>query len=467
MMNETEKYIRALLQQQGIAVPQNFETLLRTFAQTEDNINHVKSIRLLQETMTTSWQLIARREEINTMQVALPNGIAGKPYTAHFSFTTYGLADITASNLTGFEGSGLEYNPKTKIIQGLPKRSGDIVLNFSYNFEGEPQGAPVNTRKITIIINPDPKSLWKNIPSNAEDAYAKADDVAETASFLGKTLVAVSKRGRSHANNGGFRDDDYAFAKLPSGWGIIAISDGAGSASCSRKGSQLACNAVIDYFRQNFTTENTTLLDAAISSYPDNASIKNKVQDIAHPYLLAAAKKAYADIAAFATSINTPVSDFHATLAFVLVKQYGEGYAFFSFGVGDCPIVLADTSFKWVKPLNTLDVGEYGGGTRFITMPEIFTNAAFEGRFNFEYTASFPHLVLMTDGVYDPKFEVEANLIKTEKWQAFFDDLAGNNPEGITVLLEAGNATNTERLSEWMDFWSPGNHDDRTLLLIF
>jgi hypothetical protein len=62
---------------------------------------------------------------------------------------------------------------------------------------------------------------------------------------------------------------------------------------------------------------------------------------------------------------------------------------------------------------------------------------------------------------------VEANLEKIEKWQEFLADLGGNNEERITVAFKPENTEIGGQLSAWMDFWSPGNHDDRTLAVIF
>jgi len=120
-----------------------------------------------------------------------------------------------------------------------------------------------------------------------------------------------------------------------------------------------------------------------------------------------------------------------------------------------------------VTLMNTLDVGTFGGGTRFITMPEIFQSDTFAGRINFKLVPGFDYLFLMTDGIYDPKFEVEANLQKAEKWQALLEDLGGKNAEGAGVELRADNEAIGRELLSWMDFWSPGNYDDRTLAIVF
>ncbi len=73
----------------------------------------------------------------------------------------------------------------------------------------------------------------------------------------------------------------------------------------------------------------------------------------------------------------------------------------------------------------------------------------------------------MTDGIYDPKFEVEANLEKIEKWEGFLRDLEGDNADLARVNLDPANPDIAAELSVWMDFWSPGNHDDRTLVIVF
>jgi hypothetical protein len=79
----------------------------------------------------------------------------------------------------------------------------------------------------------------------------------------------------------------------------------------------------------------------------------------------------------------------------------------------------------------------------------------------------FKYLVLMSDGIYDPKFSVEANLADLKKWKAFFADLDGQNEDKIKVALQKDNTEIEQQFSQWMDFWSPGNHDDRTLAIVF
>jgi hypothetical protein len=45
--------------------------------------------------------------------------------------------------------------------------------------------------------------------------------------------------------------------------------------------------------------------------------------------------------------------------------------------------------------------------------------------------------------------------------ESIFDDLQGNNEEGVNLEFKNDAEGAEEKLSQWMDFWSPGNHDDR------
>ncbi|MPT36650.1 MAG: protein phosphatase 2C domain-containing protein [Flavobacterium sp.] len=456
-MDETERYIKELLLQQHIESCLQFENVFLSFVNDQTNRDSVKQIQELQRKMTKNWQLIARREEIKTLPIPFPNGIAGKPYHALFDFSALGLTDIRTYRLYGLEESGLIYDSSAKTISGIPVQSGDIRMYFEYSLLEEPEGSEPNTRTISIIINPDPKSLWKNIPSDQNAPFAKPDEESVTAKLGDQTLVIASKRGRSHANTGGYREDDFAFVDLGNGWSTIAISDGAGSAKLSRKGSQLACTTVTDYFKTVFASNSEVF--TAINSVAGMENIRAFAKE--------AAQQAYNTIKQFAVAHQESIEAFHATLAFALIKQHEEETLVLSFAVGDCPILLISDNFKQIQLLNKLDVGSFGGGTRFITMPEIWEASDLDSRITIHHTKTKNCLVLMTDGIYDPKFEVEANLENPEKWQNFFDDLNGANPEAISVGLFQNTTDSDVRLLDWMNFWSPGNHDDRTLALYF
>lgn len=140
---------------------------------------------------------------------------------------------------------------------------------------------------------------------------------------------------------------------------------------------------------------------------------------------------------------------YHSTFIFALFKKYDFGYVILTFGVGDCPIAIMNKEQTETTLLNWLDVGEHGGGTRFITEPDIFINKErpVASRFNFKIFPDFSYLFLMTDGIYDAKFVVEANLEKSEKWKEFLEDLQGKNEDNVKVDFENSNTEIASQLS--------------------
>lgn len=469
-MEETKNYIEAFLTQNKITISSKKHSLFNEFIADETNINSVKTIQENQKMIMANWILKTRIDDINSQAVSLPNGTVNKKYEAKLDFIKLGWNDIIYSEIKNLEGTGLEFNNDDELLSGNPIMSGDLKIKLLYRIEGEAEDSVLHEKTIMLIINPDPKSLWKNIESDKKDPFWKEDNVAVSGTFLDKNIVVASKRGRSHANIGSFRDDDFTFKKInETGWSVLAVSDGAGSASASRQGSIMSCELIVSYFENKFTVDFLRDFDETLLNHHNQAdeSSSKKISRFVYDNLSKATWFVHKQLEEFAVKSERPLKDFHSTLIFVLVKKYDFGYAILTFGVGDCPIGLLNKDLTEIKLMNWLDVGEFGGGTRFITMPEIFQSDNFSSRFGFTLIDDFSYLILMTDGIYDPKFVVEANLEEIEKWNVFLEDLKGKNEDGSKVDFSKENTEIANQLSTWMDFWSPGNHDDRTLAIIY
>lgn len=470
-MDATEKYIHNLLAQKDKPITKNRIQLFEAFAKDETNVNAVKLIQENQEMIVDKWKIKNVVQDIIDLHLAIPNATVGKVYFVNLDFVKLGMNEIVFSEFDNLENYGLEYDNEAEVIKGTPTKSGDFKITMKFRVSGEPSDSELHGKQISLIINANPKSLWKDIASiQTEDNYWKEDNVQDFQTLGDKHIVVASKRGRSHANIGSFRDDDYAFKYFPeNAWSIICLADGAGSAKLARQGSKIACEGIIDYFTEHLTAESFLEFDALLQEYSLGIGIdtQQKLNIFVYNKLGSAAFSVYKKLEEFANKTENNIKDFHSTLIFTLFKKYEFGYAILSFGVGDCPIGLLNPDLTEVRLLNWLDVGEYGGGTRFITMPEIFSSDKFGTRFGLKLVDDFSYLMLMTDGIYDPKFVVEANLDKIEKWQEFLRDLEGCNDEKKAVVFRSENTEIAKELSTWMDFWSPGNHDDRTLAIIF
>ena len=73
----------------------------------------------------------------------------------------------------------------------------------------------------------------------------------------------------------------------------------------------------------------------------------------------------------------------------------------------------------------------------------------------------------MSDGVSDPMFETDANLANPQKWDEFWENLAGKNDDGVAVHLTDDNEESKNELLKWLDFYIGGNHDDRTIAILY
>lgn len=468
-MTELKELVTALLKSNGVTVPQGRKKLFDQFLQNEQNKPIVEEIVQNGARLMAKWKIEERIRDVMDSTLRIPNATVGKQYEAPFEIEQTSLKGITQFNWKGLEEVGLAYNTEEKKIKGTPTKSGEIKLLFQFRVEGQEEDAALNEKEVTLTINPDPKSLWKNIESDKADPYWKEENVTLFAPLGDRHLLLSSKRGRSHANVGSFREDDFAFKDLANDWSIVVVSDGAGSAKLSRKGSAIACNSVIEFFSEPSAVESMKEFDELLHQYQKerNEEAQKALNLFVYNNLGKAVFTVHKKLEAFAAEAGVALKDLSATLAFTLFKKYEDGYAILSFGVGDCPMAVLSKDLKEVTLLNWIDVGEYSGGTRFITMPEIFKNEKFASRFGCKYMQDFAYLILMSDGIYDPKFVVEAALPNIKKWQELLDDLAGNNADKSVVVLDANNPDIEEQFSQWMDFWSPGNHDDRTLAIVF
>lgn len=353
-------------------------------------------------------------------------------------------------------------------------------LTLCYKFIGDiemSEDCSTLEHKIPFVINQDPRKLWKNLPvdwDNMPEPKYKNDDTqveyvkvaALTDGTPQKDIVAASKRGRSHAQEGKPRDDHFRMEHMDNGWYIMAVADGAGSAKFSRQGSKIACDESVSYCMSKLGQSKT--FEEAISNYGDLQNVsEEEARKIVGNYIYeivgTAAFRAHKAIQAESALTKQPIKYYATTLLLTICKKFSFGWFVASFWVGDGAICLYDRKAHTAKILGVPDEGEYAGQTRFLTMSEIFKDAtALYQRLRFYIVNDFTALFLMSDGVSDPKFETDANLNNPDKWDALWDDLKENG-----VDLTDDNEASKDQLLDWLDFWAPGNHDDRTIAILY
>lgn len=400
------------------------------------------------------------KEEFKDLHLVLTNASSKQFY--EFSFEMKDFPNIRIKNIINLQDTGLIF--ENNRISGIPYANSLHELDIEFYHTHDENTTEI--KKVHLLVNADPKDLWKNISSDPNDAYYKPDETSYKGKFLDKKIAVVSKRGRSHAHDGKFRDDDFAVTVLPKGWNIVSVADGAGSAVMAREGSRLAVISVSSFFHSEEILAGIEKNIQIIYNTPGSSKeIQSGAKENLIRLLYEGVLNVYHVLDKTATENSLSIKDFHTTLIFALTKKFDFGYIILTFGVGDCPINLINPDFSEVRLLNRMDVGEFGGGTRFITMKEIFSDDM-ASRFGINCINDFSYLVLMTDGIYDPKFMTESQLEDIKSWKTFFNDLAGNNDDRTKV--DFMNDTDIDQqLLTWTDFWSRGNHDDRTLAIIY
>ena len=203
-------------------------------------------------------------------------------------------------------------------------------------------------------------------------------------------------------------------------------------------------------------------MDGAITIYQHDRSPENtrELNDSLYRLLVAAAYESCKDIHQEAEEAGREAREYATTLMLCIAKQYEGSWFVGAFGVGDGAIGLYREDDDPTL-FNTPDGGEFAGQTRFVTMKEIWKSSEdLMSRIRFELTPKMTALIAMSDGVSDPKFQTDRNQEDPEYWHALWKELQQD------AKLSKDNPNAAEDLLEWLNFWSRGNHDDRSIAVL-
>jgi serine/threonine protein phosphatase PrpC len=422
-----------------------------------------------------------------------------------------------------------DYNGKLYFLLGhptYPKQRETVtpkteITSFTELLPGQVHAKP-------FIINAHPKSLWLDLPVENDEGYQNLDNESngETVEYVPTVkryfstmpaksfeVIAASARGRSHAHIGKPRDDAfyYEFDK-ETGWNFVAVADGAGSAKYSRKGSELATRTVVKKLRETLTKEFNQRCfydkrmsfqrwkvefiknNGKLSTEQENEFVVNTQFDKVFHLAVDAAYRAIHD--EHKRRDGSVLKDYHTTLLCAAFRWFPEldnrqgGWFIASYWVGDGGAAILRPMFDGIsidKPASDLeskfpkdrvfvlgepDGGEFAGQTRFLTMPEEMTAEKIRSRCRFSFCDSFESIILVSDGITDPFFPSEAAVVDEPRWLEFYEkklkDGCEEEPNGCKEVFADNIAPNVkaEALLKWLGFWSKGNHDDRTILIV-
>ncbi len=362
---------------------------------------------------------------LSFLDIKLPPGLMLTP----------NIAEGTLSGLTGEPG---EY---------------DIVVEFF-----RPGTTPLREERgiATLLIIPNPKLMWKNLPSPRNAPYWVPDEKHSLTTAAGFSVTAASKRGRSHAHIGSFRDDDYTIVSDGT-WLIAIVADGAGSAKYSRMGARLACHISSHSLLEMLRDDPGGHIEMALKELKATTNTV-KIKEAFSLIIQTSLQQVLDEIRFESTTLNdgSEVREFSTTTLITITRKIEDSILIVSYSVGDGAIGI----YQKETSLNLLvcgDSGEYAGQTRFLNEDTITTTEVLR-RTKVTILPTMSALIMMSDGVSDPFFETDNQLIDVSCWDALWANINAAEP--------IAGETSDIRLLKWLDFWSKGNHDDRTIIII-
>ncbi|MES2900315.1 MAG: PP2C family serine/threonine-protein phosphatase [Pseudomonadota bacterium] len=405
------------------------------------------------------------------LEFRLPNARAGQAYQQQLLPINAAGEAIVLLAVTFPPELDLRADLASHSVSGVALVANEYSVEVLYHLRSE-DAAACRMVRVPLLVTPDPKSLWKDLPSDRSAPFWKEDAVCAAVTGQQMQVIAASKRGRSHAHVGSFRDDDYFISHRPeSDWVTAIVADGAGSARFSREGARLVCEAAGAYLEEALEgAVGATITDAAAAFHAERSNeaatpaAQTARQSLHNALYMALGHAAFHAVKTIAeatrahTELQATAKDFSTTALIAIARRFPFGTLCAAYWVGDGAVGIYRKD-KGVTLLGTVDSGEFAGQTRFLDAGEVSAEALLR-RTRFDLVDDMTALILMTDGVSDAWFNTEASLERAAPWDALWAELE----QSVQPCERSGGAE--QRLLAWLDFWSQGNHDDRTIAIV-
>lgn len=403
----------------------------------------------------------------------LPHGRIGHPYRIILDEEQIPVYGGSGYWFEGLDVLGLHFVPDKRQITGIPVKSGCFEVYLNSKGVNDSGVEVVSTYPLSLVIEDEFIIPLEDTPSDENDPYWKPDEttairIVPAAGYgwkkkPAKNMAAASKRGRLHIQTGKFREDDFDMKYDPGNqWYMLAVADGSGAAKYSRRGSQIACETSVEACFEELSTHSPSFDKLAEKfSREKSDAVRLEMADMLYGVIASSVVRAYRDIEQEAVNNACRPDDYATTLLLGVCKRFDFGWFIGAFRVGDGAICVYDKNTWMACLLGIPDGGNRAPEKRFLTMLEIIQPAELLNRVRFIIVNDFSALFLMTNGVSDPKFGTDTDMQYFEQWNKFWMDISAE------VDFAGSNKNAGEELLKWLDFWTPGKHDDRTVAVVF
>lgn len=399
---------------------------------------------------------VFRRSKYEDIKFQVENARVGQHYQSRISVISQHDVNqlIFKPESFKFPDTSFYFDEATQRIHGEPQLADSIEFSFQFIADGETRSAQC---RLNVIA--DPRSLWKVIEPESGQKFSKPHLDQALIDAVDYKIIAASRRGRSHEHAGLFRDDDFSITLIENTpWSVLTVADGAGSAQYSREGSRIAVEIVENNLKNYLNPQTVESLISDLEKWQvgsqdaETVEVAKKLNEQFHHVYYEIYKSIINQIRLQAEQIEANTKDFSTTLLVAVVCKLADKTFISAFSVGDGAIaVYSDNN---VRLMNVPDGGEYAGQTKFL---DLSIATEFPNRLKIGCFKDTNAIMLMTDGISDPKFETDSGLSNFDKWQSLYRELDPllQNEAADTALLE------------WMHFFTAGHHDDRTIAVLW
>jgi len=372
----------------------------------------------------------------------IPNAQCNNAYSLALNEITGG--DMMISSDVADIVKGLNISEDNKFIKGVPQISDDYIFKVE---------TALHIYNVSLFVNKDPKTLWVDNPS---DELIKPDKDYFEITTPNLKMIAASYRGRMHALKGTYRDDHFLI-EVYEDWAISVVADGAGSAKLSSTGSMIICDKTSSFIKENIKILNSEFFDFLVKAYDNKTdeSLHKKIISKLYDLLPAAVFYARKSLEEHAIANDNELKLYHTTALVTISKKINNYYFTAAFQIGDGISVVFDNDELIV--MGEADHGEFVGQTLFVTSGSAFNSSqVISKRIKYHISALPPLIFSMSDGITDSYFNTEKDIYDEKRWGEFINELKA----------EDGSFKPATEILEWLNYYVPQEHDDRTLVII-
>lgn len=281
---------------------------------------------------------------------------------------------------------------------------------------------------------------WRNLDPIDQEDWVDINVCGYQERPDGWAVAGASRRGKTHAHEGGHREDSFDFV-FQDGWTILAAADGAGSYRLSRVGARISCQVAVENLKSLLQgMELKELIDAPIPSESDLLKIKQ--------FLIDTILKVIQEVKNEAAGREVEFDLLSTTILVAVHHKWKDKSLVASIQIGD-GIVAVWHGGTDVAVLGKADSGDFASETKFITTRGI--EAELEHRVFFTIKPEVGAVAVMTDGIADDFFPAATAM-----------------PRMFELICEnlIGSEKPAENLLNWLSYERRGSFDDRTIVIL-